>query len=71
MLKSLATSLALMTLAIVAAGCATTTAKPEGSAAPARPLQPTSFESWAVGNGTGSFFRPVGPGGGAGVRSSW
>ena len=68
MLLRLAAVLAL-TVALTGAGCAT--APPDASKAEAPRWRPTTFESWAVGNGTGSFFRPVGPAGGSGVTSGW
>jgi hypothetical protein len=61
--------LASTALALAVAVCATATR--DASTAGARPLETTTFESWAVGNGTGSFFRPVGPAGGTGVRHAW
>ena len=68
MLPRLVALLAL-TSALAAAGCATGAS--EASKSETGPRHPTTFESWAVGNGTGSFFRPIGPGGGSGVTSGW
>jgi hypothetical protein len=69
MLKSLVASVILMMLGLATAGCAA--APREGTNPVGAALRPTAFESWAVGNGTGSFFRPVGPAQGAGVRHAW
>jgi len=61
------------TLAIVAAGCASTPQTPPATEASGRVYAPVAppFESWAAGNGTGSFFRPLGPAEGTGVRRAW
>jgi hypothetical protein len=67
--KLLVTVLVVVTLAMLATGCATTTQ--DSSGARVRPPQATPFESWAEGNGTGSFFRPLGPAQGTGVRHAW
>ena len=65
MLKPVVTLMALTMLAIASAACGTlagTTKEDAGG------IKRTAFEAWAVGNATGAFFKPVGPGGGAGVR---
>ena len=67
MLKPLGT-IALMTLALASVGCGAA-AKNAFTADP--DYRPTPFEAWAVGNGTGSFFRAVGPAQGTGVRHAW
>ena len=69
MLKSLVPLLASTALALAISACATATR--DGSTAGTRAPESTTFESWAVGNGTGAFFRPVGPAGGTGVRHAW
>jgi hypothetical protein len=66
MLKPLVALLVLTTFAIATAGCGA--AMREGSTTDARTSRPTAFESWAVGNATGTFLRPLGPAGGTGVR---
>ena len=65
MLKLIVAWAALTTLAVAIAACGTLagTAKEDGSG-----IKRTAFEAWAVGNATGAFFKPLGPGGGAGVR---
>ena len=66
--------LALAALALAAAGCTTAAPAPGAKALAAeKPAgwSASAFESWALGNATGSFFRPVGPGGGAGVQHAW
>ena len=65
MLKLIVAWAALTTLAIATAACGTLsgTTKEDGGG-----IKRTAFEAWAVGNATGAFFKPLGPGGGAGVR---
>ena len=58
----------VLTAALAGAGCAT--APPDASKTETPRWRPNPFESWALGNGTGTFFRPVGPAGGSGVRSA-
>ena len=65
MLKLIVAWAALTTLAVATSACgamAGTTKEEAGG------VKPTAFEAWAVGNATGAFLKPVGPGGGAGVR---
>jgi hypothetical protein len=69
MVKRVGSVLALITLAIALAACAT--AAPKAATEDVGAGRPTAFEAWAVGNGTGAFFRALGPAGGAGVRHSW
>jgi hypothetical protein len=69
MLKPLVSLLAWTTLALAMTGCAATTR--EGATTDTSGVRSSTFESWAVGNGTGSFFRPLGPAGGTGVRHAW
>lgn len=76
MLKSFLATLVVVMTATLTAGCSATvqpsaTAQQESPAARPRPPQSTPFESWAAGNGTGSFFRPLGPAQGTGVRHAW
>jgi len=59
----------LAMLAMATAACGVT-ARSAATAEVGAPLS-TPFEAWAGGNGTGGFFRPVGPAGGSGVRSGW
>jgi hypothetical protein len=44
------------------AGAAKEAAKPDAGA------RASAFDSWAHGNGTGAFFKALGPAGGTGVR---
>jgi hypothetical protein len=61
--------LALMMLAIATAACGATARGAATTDADAP--RSSSFEAWSGGNGTGGFFRGVGPAGGSGVRSGW
>ena len=72
MLARLAVLLALATLALGGAACATSGqgAKTDEAGKAGKPSS-TPFEAWAVSNGTGAFFKAVGPAGGSGVRSAW
>lgn len=69
MVKQVGSLLALITLAIAIAACAT--AAPKTAVEGAGAGRSTAFEAWAVSNGTGAFFKALGPAGGAGVRHSW
>jgi hypothetical protein len=60
-------TIVLMTLALATVGCGAM----KNAFTPDPDYRPTSFEKWDVGNGTGSFFRPVGPAQGTGVRHAW
>jgi hypothetical protein len=55
---------ALTLLAIACGACATAPKDPAAAAGP----RSGSFDSWAVGNGTGAFFKAVGPANGTGIR---
>jgi hypothetical protein len=65
MVKSFVASMALITLAIATAACGTVAGNAKEDVGG---IKGTAFEAWASGNATGAFFKPVGPGGGAGVR---
>lgn len=69
MVKQVGSVLALITLAIAIAACSA--AAPKAALGDAGAGRPTAFEAWASGNGTGAFFKALGPAGGAGVRHSW
>ncbi len=73
MLKPLVCLLASTVLALALSGCASAPrqAAAPGTEAATKGVETTPFESWAVGNGTGSFYRPVGPAQGTGVRHAW
>jgi hypothetical protein len=59
--------LAILAMATAACGVAARSA----ATAEVGASRSTPFEAWAVGNGTETFFRGVGPAGGSGVRSGW
>jgi hypothetical protein len=69
MLERAAPILIVTMLAIATAACAVTPRNPPEPAA--RPSPPSSFDAWAAGNGTGAFFKAVGPARGTGVRTGW
>ena len=58
--------LAILAMATAACGTARSAATTEVGAP-----RSTPFEAWAAGNGTGTFFKAIGPAGGSGVRSGW
>lgn len=66
MVKRSVSLLMLIMLAIATAACGM--AMRDLSAKKTDTGGPTAFESWAVGNATGTFLRPLGPAGGTGVR---
>jgi hypothetical protein len=73
MLDRLVVPLALMTLLMATAACGATArnASTDSAGNGAGVSRPTAFEAWAVSNGTGAFFKAVGPAGGTGVQRGW
>ncbi len=69
MLDRIVVFVVLAMLAMATAGCGAT-ARGAATTEAGAPRS-TPFEAWAVGNGTGAFFRAVGPADGSGVRSGW
>jgi hypothetical protein len=65
-LHRLAVFAVLTTLALTTVACATA-AKDTADPAAGAPRS-SAFDAWAEGNGTGAFFKAVGPAGGTGVR---
>lgn len=70
MLDRLVVFMVLVMLALATVACGVT-ARSAATADTGAGLRPTPFEAWAAGNGTGAFFKTVGPAGGSGVRSGW
>ena len=68
MLDRLAVYAALAALALTLGACAS--AAPD-AAKPTAATTGSAFDAWSSGNGTGAFFKSVGPAGGTGVRTGW